>query len=156
MENFDTTNFVAYGYLVLDYKNQPWDSTSNEQYVQTLSQIDPVRLSWQDIIITGFVVWITTGMLTFHFTLCCLKTLNDIFTCHTEQLAHNFLWRTEKTFKNATWHWQWAHLVIRTCDKHYVRYETVENHVDSSNSMVLSSSMVLSVSSKTFPRVVLV
>ena len=39
--------------------------------------------------------------------------------------------------KNATWRWQWAHLVICTCYVHYFIHEPILDHVDGSNCMVL-------------------
>ena len=63
--------------------------------------------------------------------------------------------KQRKKKKNATWRWQWAHLVICTCNKHYLRCET-NKPMDGSNSMVLSSCMVLPLSSWKSPRVALV
>ncbi len=32
--------------------------------------------------------------------------------------------------KNATWRWQWAHLVICTCDMHFLRQDLLKSHME--------------------------
>ncbi len=69
-----------------------------------------------------------------HFR-CEMWSLQSGLTTKQDWSQNNSMTLVLECTKNATWRWQWAHLVICTCDKHYLRFKTV---VDGSNSMVLS------------------
>ena len=75
--------------------------------------LDPVRHSWEDIKIPmmcwtslAFRALISPINFNVYHALCPYKGINV-------------------KFKNATWCWQWAHVVICTYEKHYLRWETV-------------------------------
>ena len=79
-----------------------------------------------------------------------LVLIAEIDDCTNGHWVKNVLWygelRGHHSIKNATWRWQWAHLVICTFDVHFLRQDPVKSHketsilaqyVDGSNSMVL-------------------